>query len=250
MRAKFVLFFTFILFFFLMLPFKIQAAQSNFDQILLTDTLLTALSPSINKEITNYYGYIKQYGLYDTRIDSIKREHEGGFSFMVKVKVETFEHAHNPPYGKETITFQVDPSGVKTISFIHQGDKDEEKVKRFYQDVITDIVKSFNLELKTFEPYTAHQLFYKSEIQKDYTSLSNIVENIKANILNLETKAPYKNVIDPVTFIKDNNGYILFKRSNGTNEVYSVERKGGMWQVIDKNMKQGKQMKKELVWYM
>lgn len=53
-----------------------------------------------------------------------------------------------------------------------------------------------------------------------------------------------------VTFIKDNNAYILFKRADGTNEVYIVVKKDNKWEVIDKKSKQGKLMKKELIWYM
>ncbi|MEQ6375741.1 DUF3888 domain-containing protein [Bacillaceae bacterium S4-13-56] len=250
MRKKHVLVISVMLFFFLMQPYKIQAAQNSLDNKLLNDTLLTALSPHISKEIINYYGYMKQYGLYDVEILSINRESEGGFGFEVKVLVETFEHAHNPPYGKETITFQVTPSGIETINFIHQGDKEEKIVEKFYQDAITDIKNSFNLDLNTYEQYTYDQLFYKAEVQKDYKPLLDIVENIIVNILNPETKAPYKNVIDPVTYIKDNKGFILFKRADGTNVVYTVEKKDGKWQVIDKKTKQGKQMKKELIWYM
>lgn len=250
MGNKFILLITISIFFLLMQPQKIAASTINLDNKLLHDTLLTTLSPFISDQVNNYYDEFKQFGLYDAQILSIVREREGGYSFKVKVQVETFEHAHNPPYGKETITFEINSAGVKVIGFIHKGDKEEEKVKKFYQETITDIKKSFNLNLNTYVPYTYNQLFYKSEKQKEYKSLSEIVEKIIVNIPYADIKPPLKNVIKPVTFIKDNNGYILFKRADGTNEVYTVEKKYNKWQVIERKNKQGKKMKKELVWYM
>lgn len=250
MRNKFILLITISMFLLLMQPYKIEASPINLENKLLHDTLLTTLSPFIRDQLSNYYGYIKQFGLYDAEILSIQREREGGYSFRVKVQIETFEHAHNPPYGKETMTFEINPAGVKAIDFIHEGDKEEEIVKKFYQETLKDIKKSFSLNLETYVPYTYDQLFYKSEIQKEYKSLSDIVEKIIVNILNPETIAPYKNVINPVTFINGNKGYILFKRADGTNVVYQVEKINDRWQVIDKKSKQGKLMKKELIWYM
>jgi hypothetical protein len=87
------------------------------DYKLIYDTLITTLDPSIQKEIINYYGYPKQYGLYDAKILSIIR-HEGQFGFITKVQVTTFEHAHDPPYGKETMTFKIDTHWVlKQLAF-------------------------------------------------------------------------------------------------------------------------------------
>lgn len=250
MRKKMNLLITGSILFLLMKPYQIEASPINLDNKLLNDTLLTTLSPYITDQINNYYGEYKQFGLSDAEILSINRESEGGYSFKVKVQVETFEHAHNPPYGKETITFEINPAGVKAIEFNHKGDKDEEKVKQFYQDTITDIIKSFNLKMDTYLPYTYNQLLYKSEKEKEYKQLADIVEKISANISFTDIKPPLKNVIRPVTFIKETKGYILFKRADGTNEVYTLEKKDGTWQVIDKKSKQGKVMKKELIWYM
>ena len=124
---------------FLINPSKIHAQSEQPDYKLIYDTLLTTLEPSIQKEIINYYGYPKQYGLYDAKILSIIREPEGQFSFTVKVQVTTFEHAHDPPYGKETMTFKIDPFGVKTISFKHEGGKEEKDINGFYKETLSDI---------------------------------------------------------------------------------------------------------------
>ncbi|MCH7321595.1 DUF3888 domain-containing protein [Solibacillus sp. MA9] len=219
------------------------------DYKLIYDTLITTLDPSIQKEIINYYGYPKQYGLYDAKILSITREHEGSFGFNAEVQVTTFEHAHDPPYGKETITFNISPFGIKTISFQHEGDKLEKDINEFYKATLSDIKQSFNLNLGSYSSYTYNQLQYQAEINNEFKSLFNIAEQIVTNILLPERKIPNKNVIDPVTFIKDNTGYMFFKKSDGTNVKYKVQKKDGNWIVTDKNNKQGKKMDYKLPWY-
>ena len=188
-----------------------KASQNDVDNKLLNDTLLTTLSPYITEGIVNYYGYSKQYGLYDAKISSIKRNEEGEFSFTAKVLVNTFEHALNPPYGKETLTFKISPMGVKRINYSHEGDAEEKKVIQFYKKSISDIKQSFHLNLEHYSVFSYNQLLYKAEKHEEYKSLSAIAEAIVENILNPEIHPPYKNVIGPVTFIKGNEGYILFK---------------------------------------
>lgn len=227
--------------------FDAQSEQPDYK--LIYDTLITTLEPSIQKEIINYYGYPKQYGLYDAKILSIIRGHEGQFSFIAKIQVTTFDHAHDPPYGKETVTFKIDPFGVKTISFQHEGDKLEKDINEFYKETLSDIKQSFNLNLESYSSYTYNQLQYQTEINNEFKSLFYIAEEIVTNILLPERKIPNKNVIDPVTFIKDNTGYILFKKSDGTNVNYKVQKKDGNWIVTDKNSKHGKKMDYIIPWY-
>jgi len=96
------------------LPCKIYAQSEQADEQLIRDTFITILNPFIEKEIDHYYGYPKQYGLYDVKISKIVKESQ--FNFKVSVEVTTFEHAHSPPYSKEIITFEVSPTGVSTTS--------------------------------------------------------------------------------------------------------------------------------------
>ncbi|MBT2667406.1 DUF3888 domain-containing protein [Bacillus sp. ISL-4] len=231
-------------------PNMITSAETELNNKLIYDTLLTSLDPYISEEVVNYYGYYKQYGLFDAKIIRIIRQSEGSFSFRVTVQVNTFEHAHNPPYGKETITFDVSPFGVKVINFVHKGDEEEMKINEFYKKVLLDILQTFNLRLESFSKYSNQQLLYKSEKQKEYKFLSDIVTDIIVNDLNPDIKPPFKNVIDPVTFIKGTQGYILFKRSDGTNIVLQVAMKNGKWVVVEKKNKLGKKMQNELIWYM
>ncbi|MFJ7738861.1 DUF3888 domain-containing protein [Lysinibacillus sp. NPDC097287] len=231
----------------LIIPNDTHAQSEQPDYKLIYDTLITTLYPSIEQEIINYYGYPKLYE--DAKILSITRKHEGSFDFNAEVQVTTFEHAHDPPYGKETMTFNISPFGVKTISFKHEGGKEEKGINEFYSETLSDIKQSFNLNLEPYSSYTYNQLQYQTELNNEFKSLVNIAEEIVTNILLPERKIPYKNVIDPVTFIKGNTGYMLFKRSDGTNVIYQVQKKDGVWIVTDKNSKQGKKMDYKLLWY-
>ncbi|MGX2958397.1 DUF3888 domain-containing protein [Peribacillus sp. JNUCC 23] len=215
----------------------------------LADTLLTTLNPTISKEVQKFYKTNKQYGLYDAKIVHIQRVQEGGFSFIVKVQVTTFEHAHNPPYGTDTITLAVDPVAVKVVDFVHIGGEEEKKMEQFYKEALADIQQTFALNLKDYQMYSYDQLLFESEILKEFTSLSHIAEKIVTTMLNPDIKPPFKNVIDPVTFINGSHGYILFKRADGTNYMYVLKKRDDEWQITDKKKKQGKKMKAELLWY-
>ena len=218
------------------------------DYKLIYDTLLTILYPLIDKEIINYYGHPKQFGLYDAKILNINR-HEGQFGFITEVQVTTFVHAHNPPYGKETITFKIDPSGVKTISFQHEGDNLEKVINEFYKATLADIAESFELNIESYASYTYNQLRYQAEINNEFKTLTAIADEIVINILLPQRKIPDKNVIDPITLIKDNTGYMLFKMSDGTNVIYTLQKKDEKWEVTDRKKKQGKKMDDLIPWY-
>ena len=229
------------------LPCKIYAQSEQADEQLIRDTFITILNPFIEKEIDHYYGYPKQYGLYDVKILKIVKESQ--FSFKVSVEVTTFEHAHSPPYSKEIITFEVSPTGVSTLRYIHEADDVEKAINAFYRATLLDIQQSFKLDLASYTSYRYDQLQYQAEINNDMKSLAMIAEEIVIHILFPERKIPYKNVIDPVTFIKGNIGYMLFKRADGTNVSYQLQKKDGTWIVTDKTSKPGRKMEDLLPWY-
>lgn len=229
------------------LPCKIYAQSEQADDQLIRDTFITILNPFIEKEIDHYYGYPKQYGLYDVKILKIVKESQ--FSFKVSVEVTTFEHAHSPPYSKEIITFEVSPTGVSTLRYIHEADDVEKAINAFYRATLLDIQQSFKLDLASYTSYRYDQLQYQAEINNDMKSLAMIAEEIVTHILFPERKIPYKNVIDPVTFIKGNIGYMLFKRADGTNVSYQLQKKDGTWIVTDKTSKPGRKMEDLLPWY-
>lgn len=234
---------------FLLIP-SVQAKSQDTQEKLINDAFLTSLDPYMQKAVNAHYQGFKQFGLYDAKVLNIQRESEGGFSFVVKVQVRTFEHAQNPPYGIDAITMNVSPFGVKVINFDHKGDEWETKIARFKREVIDDIQGTFNLDLKTYQQYDLYALRYLSESDKRFSPLVLLSEAIQKNELSPDKKPPYINVIDPIAFIKDHKGYILVKKADGTNILYSIIETGGVWKIAHKQSAQGKQMPKELLWYM
>ncbi|MFF2753108.1 DUF3888 domain-containing protein [Psychrobacillus sp. NPDC058041] len=247
---KFYLVFLIAIIILLKQPHYFKASQEDIDNKLLQDTLVTTLFPYIKEGVIQYYGYPKSFGLYDTKVIKVIRELDGAFGFTVEVIVNTFEHAHNPPYGKETMAFNISPMGIKKISFYHVGDEEEKKMLLFYKESISDIKQSFHLNLEHYSQFNYNQLYYQAEKKEDYRSLSAITETIVLNILNPEIHPPYKNIISPVTFINGNNGYILFKKADGTNMLFKVKKKNNAWNVVEKKSEKGKKMKNKLLWYM
>ncbi|TXK83750.1 DUF3888 domain-containing protein [Paenibacillus sp. N3.4] len=226
-----------------------QIPSQETQEKLTQDTLLTTLSPHIQEAIANYYGYPKQFALFWTKILNIKREQQGGYTFTVKLQAKTFEHAHSSPIGIEILTMSVSPFGVKLISYEHQGDEWEAKIEKFKMELLEDIFKTFNLDLSSYKKYEYRQLQYLAEQKDDLISLYSVNEEIN-NELNKDIKPPYKNFVAPFAFVKDDKAYILFKKADGTNFVYSLNKKDNNWVIIKKESKQGKVMPKELLWYM
>ncbi|HAM81730.1 DUF3888 domain-containing protein [Ornithinibacillus bavariensis] len=253
MTRKFFLVLSIWLLIMLFQPNSTNAEKNIIDNRLLLDTLVTLLNPYISGSLEHYYGYHKSYGLHDIKILDISREEKSEFSFTVKIQVNTFDEAHNPPYGKETIILEVDVDKVRVIKFIHEGDVWERKITDFYNEAISDILQSFKLNLTSFNKLNYEQLMFKSEKQMEYKSLSDIVTEIIDDELTTEINTPYnpyKNVIAPVTFIKGHQGYILFKKADGTNIVIEVFKLNDKWVVVNKESKQGMKMKYDLLWYM
>ena len=116
---------------------------------------------------------------------------ESQFSFKVSVEVTTFEHAHSPP-SKEIITFEVSPTGVSTLRYIHEADDVEKAINAFYRATLLDIQQSFKLDLASYTSYRYDQLQYQAEINNDMKSLAMIAEEIVTHILFPERKIPYK----------------------------------------------------------
>ncbi|MGG4392178.1 DUF3888 domain-containing protein [Priestia megaterium] len=59
----------------------------------------------------------KRYYPQTERILDIKRDIENN-TIQLTIQVESFEGAHNPPYGLETITFNIPTT--KVINYVHE----------------------------------------------------------------------------------------------------------------------------------
>jgi len=77
--------------------------------------LFLLLHTYIQKAINSYYGEIRQYD--NAQIIYIKPEK---LKHIVQIKVNTFVGAHNPPYGEDNISFQIESSKIQQIEFKHK----------------------------------------------------------------------------------------------------------------------------------
>ncbi|PEQ63151.1 hypothetical protein CN470_11430 [Bacillus cereus] len=92
----------------------------NIDNQEFYDSYNTLLAPYASQVIRRKLGPDHQYSFTDTKIIKIERFPEENFNFIVTVQYKTYIGAHNPPNGIETITFNINPSGVKVINFVHK----------------------------------------------------------------------------------------------------------------------------------
>lgn len=75
------------------------------------------LNPHIEKAIEDYYGYYSRYEIGDSQLEILDRK---GNIFTVKVKVDTFEGAHNNYY-TEVLQFTVTPAAVTLDNYSHSN---------------------------------------------------------------------------------------------------------------------------------
>jgi len=105
-----------------------------------------------------------------------------------------------------------------------------DKIEDFHNKVFIDIVKSFSLKI--------------DEYNKIITSeeMTNFIGN-NSSMIPLIGNACLKNgcIGKPIVLVKDNEGMILFKESNGSNSILKIERKieNRKWVIIDKLETQG-----------
>lgn len=81
--------------------------------------IIILLYPNITEAINNYFGEPTQVALYDATVNSVIKENTF-FRYRVSVTVPTFHGPHNPPYGLETMTFQIKPGSVILEEYVHK----------------------------------------------------------------------------------------------------------------------------------
>lgn len=82
--------------------------------------LFNILRPYILETTEEIYGAKRQYE--NKKVLYIKPV---GLSHEIKVEISTFMGPHNPPYGKDTITFLLEGSNIRVEEFIHKDIKVE-----------------------------------------------------------------------------------------------------------------------------
>lgn len=224
---------------------KIQGAPT---EEVLKDSLFTLLYPYVSEAVENYYGERKQF--WKQKIIDIREQ--GRYHFLVKVQLETFQHSHGPSFGQDLITLRVDLGKATVTDYNHKGDEWETKISTFKNSLIQDVQNTLGIDFAPYKKYEYGQLLITSETQKELQPLVDINTKIVEQVLQQPgtiTKG-YKNVVNPFTFIKDDFGYIVYKKKDGTNVVLTVKKVDGTWTFIKQDSKQGKPMKTELLWYM
>lgn len=94
---------------------------------LLREALIERLTEPIAKAIETYYKP-RLWSRGAEKIIKIEKD-EVNFFLYVTVQVETFEGAHNPPYGEETITFRINGSEIEVADYTHRDIPKEEWTK-------------------------------------------------------------------------------------------------------------------------
>jgi hypothetical protein len=98
--------------------------QSKNSIELYKNSILALLNPYLQTAVDEYYSSInkpiRQYGLYDAKILELKNTEKGQFTFYITIELNSYTGAHNPPYGKETISLYFDAGSAKVIVYKHQ----------------------------------------------------------------------------------------------------------------------------------
>ncbi|WP_099364108.1 DUF3888 domain-containing protein [Fredinandcohnia onubensis] len=110
----------------------VDIKRKNIDRIpvpktLLKEVLIERLIEPISKAVEEYYEPKLWYRGFEKIINIKKDESEN--VYYVTVQVQTFEGAHNPPYGEETITFQIKGNEIKVSDYRHRDIPEEKWTK-------------------------------------------------------------------------------------------------------------------------
>ncbi|WP_166703276.1 DUF3888 domain-containing protein [Bacillus albus] len=95
---------------------------------LLKEVVMNLLLEPISKEVEKYYKEPKLWDRGSEKIVEITKD-ETNYIFYVTVQIQTFEGAHNPPYGEDTITFRMKGNEIKSIHYKHRIIPEEELKK-------------------------------------------------------------------------------------------------------------------------
>lgn len=101
------------------------STTNNKDCSSLEAMFLTLLNENASKVILDRIGQSgMSYALSDAKIIKIERPEPGGFEFITTVRFHSFTGPHNPPYGTETLTYEITPFGAKLLHYHHVDSND------------------------------------------------------------------------------------------------------------------------------
>ncbi|MCM3324023.1 DUF3888 domain-containing protein [Cytobacillus kochii] len=233
-----------LLLIFILFPNSILA---NEDSSIVSEALLTSLAPVLTEEIYQFYGYEKQYNLYDTEIKKLKRNRKG-YHIIVKLEITTYEKEYLPPYGQDTLVLDLTPLGAEVITYKHKGDAEEKKVNHFYRKAAKDIEHSFKKRWRSYRQTRFNQFQFLASNNGWHDRLGPVTQLVKD--INEEATSKYKNTIQPLIYFNQEEILILYKNKIGMNEMITLKHLGDGWVVDEREQKQGKKMTEQILSYM
>jgi hypothetical protein len=96
-----------------------ETTTQQTNNLIKDDAIISLLLDDINKAIQTYYDDPNK-SFWKAKIIDLKRIGEGIYEFEVTIELETFEGAHNPPYGKDILVFLRKIEGIKLIKYQHK----------------------------------------------------------------------------------------------------------------------------------
>ncbi|MBA4494728.1 DUF3888 domain-containing protein [Paenactinomyces guangxiensis] len=100
---------------------SVRTGDDKTRETLITNAFKTTLTRAVDDAIVGYYGKRqKSFSVPDIKIKEIEETMKGGYSFLCKLEVPTYEGQHDPPYGLEKITLEIGPAGVSVLKFEHE----------------------------------------------------------------------------------------------------------------------------------
>lgn len=112
----------------------------------------------------------------------------------------------------------------------------EARWKNFNEEILADIIASHDLNLKNFKELTMNDLPNKMRIGEKNEDIHSLLRLFEGRSLG-----------DRKLFLKDNKGYLLFKRTDGENVLKKLEQDSpnGKWIITNKKGIEGKIIKWE-----
>jgi F0F1-type ATP synthase delta subunit len=108
----------------------------------------------------------------------------------------------------------------------------EKNIQEFKNEVDTDIIQSFKLDLTKFD-----KIDHKDVMQKDEYA------NLRKAFIRVAMEQSEGDIMPSIYLQNKNTAYILEKKSDGSNVVHEFKLKGDKWEATDVKKSKGKIIK-------